>query len=510
MSSALPLPCSNPPVPLTRTMRDFLIGAWLCVATLALLLPTSDQLLHWFVLPVTLCGVLITGDAIAWLQGRLDRFDCRGLIGLLGFHFFFLAPLLQVSRNYFMQEVAPPPDWREWLGFMAILNALGLVVYRVGMRVADRRPPAQADRIWVLNERRFFLLVGLALPATALLQVYAYAQYGGILGYVEAATQRTFRNSMPGMGPLFMFSESFPILAMMAFAVFARKRAWGRSWVVLGLVLAVFFVLAMLFGGLRGNRSHTVWNLFWAVAIIHFYLRRIPLQIIAGGVALLVLFMYTYGLFKAAGTNIVDVLQNEEATELTAQKSGRTVNTVLLEDFGRSDVHAFLLYRLMMPNSDYHYALGRTYLGAAVILVPKALWPSRPAAAGQEGTEAQFGAGSHDPLYSESPRVYGLAGEAMLNFGPLAVPAAFLVWTLAVLRARRPLLAWNPGDARFLLYPLVVVLAFTALFQDAENLVFFLFKYGLVPFCVTMPAMTIIPLAHASRAGWGTGPRVSA
>jgi hypothetical protein len=346
---------------------------------------------------------------------------------------------------------------------------------------------------WVLNERWFFALVAVALPISTLLQVWVYAHFGGIAGYIEVTTEQTFRNNMPGMGFTFTFSESFPLVALLAFAVWARRRRRLCSWPVLLGVLALFFALVMFFGGLRSNRSNVVWNLFWAVAVVHFCLRPIPRKLMGLGVVFLVVFLWVFALYKVAGLDTVDVLADQETEDAVARKNGRTIDSVLFGDLGRSDVQAFLVYRLTGPYNDFEYGLGRTYLGALAIMVPKSVWPDRPVAAAKEGTEAQIGRAGFSPPWVESPRVYGLAGEAMLNFGPLAVPLAFIPWGLAVAWARRPLAAWHPDDPRFLLYPLLLILAFTALFQDAENLVFFLFKHGTVPFLVTLPALRPAP-----------------
>jgi hypothetical protein len=250
----------------------------------------------------------------------------------------------------------------------------------------------------------------------------------------------------------------------------------------------------MFFGGLRSNRSNVVWNLFWAVALVHFCLRPIPLKLIGLGVGFLLLFMWVFALYKAAGLGTVEVLADGEAREVVSRRSNRTVDNVILGDLGRSDVQAFLVYRLTAPSCDFEYGLGRTYLGGVAVLVPKNLWPSRPVATGREGTEAQYGRGSFNPPWTESPRVYGLAGEAMLNFGPFAVPFAFIPWGLLVAWVRRPLAAWHPADPRFLVYPLLVIFAFTALFQDVENLVFFLFKNGTVPVLVLLLALRPAPV----------------
>lgn len=471
----------------------FAMAGCVCVGALAVLAHDAPDLHHWFVVPVSFCGVLCMAEAIDWLRGEMDRFDPRGLIGLLGFHFFFLAPLLHIRWGHCMSEVAAPADWREWLGNMAMLNAVGLVIYRlcVGGRVMPAEAPAHPT--WSLNERAFFGLLAIALPATAALQAMVYASYGGIAGYIEAATDLSDnpRNTMPGMGPLFMFTETFPILALMGFVVYARRRPVWQSWPVLMLALAIFFALAMLFGGLRGNRSNTVWNLFWAVGIVHFWVRPIPSRLIFAGLVFLTVFMYAYGLFKGAGLDSLDSLHTSEGRETLAAETGRPLESTILDDLGRSDVHAYLLYRLTASDSDYEYAWGRTYAVAPAIFVPRSRWPNRPPNMAKEGTDAQFGMGTYEPVAAESSRVYGLAGEAMLNFGPIGVPFAFLAWGLAVSYVRRRPAAWAKGDARFLLYPLAVVVAFSALFQDMENQLFFVVKNGAVPFVLIWLATRI-------------------
>ena len=67
----------------------------------------SEQTAHWFIIPVLFCGVLIGCDAIDWFRGRLSLFDPAGIIGLVGVHFFFLAPLLHVTWDSWMLYIDP-------------------------------------------------------------------------------------------------------------------------------------------------------------------------------------------------------------------------------------------------------------------------------------------------------------------------------------------------------------------------------------------------------------------
>lgn len=451
---------------------------------------TSDQFLHWFLFPVTLCGIIMGIDAVDWFRGRLGIFDPVGIIGLLGFHFFFLAPLCHVSWDYWMGgDAIPPPDWRPWIGWMAILNFFGLWIYRFSRNLAAHATENPAkQRVWQLNRRRFMPILCFALMLSAVLQLLVYQKFGGISNYIEAATREANREGegeFAGSGIIFLFSESFPILAMMGFAAYAQKNPKMRSWTVLVIVLLVFLVLQMLFGGLRGSRSNTIWALFWAAGIIHFWIRKITKKEIAIGLVFMVLFMYIYGFFKTGGLEgLSKALEGQEERASLEKKSGRSWQGLVLQDLGRSDIQAFLLYRLMQPNSDYKYALGRTYYAAFSMLIPSAFWPIKPPDKIKAGTEAQYGMGSYHPKLWASSKVYGLAGETMLNFGPTVIPFAFIFIGVVVGNVRRFLFTWQADDIRLILLPFLANYCFIILVGDLDNQIFFLAKNGGFPFIV--------------------------
>ncbi|MEM2057655.1 MAG: hypothetical protein QXO76_05350 [Thermoproteota archaeon] len=455
---------------------DFLIATYVCVFITVGLAFVSERIIHWFVLPVLLCGILIGVDAVGWVCRRFDIFDPVGVIGLVGFHMFFMAPLLHVVWDHWMHYIVPPPDWRPWLGGMAILNAAGLLIYRISR---GHRNPRHSFRLWHLDRTRFLILVGVGLLLTGGLQYWVYARYGGLFGYILEYVSRT--GGFTGMGWIFTLSESFPILALMGFAVYAQKKSWGRSWFIISVVLVIYWVLLLLFGGLRGSRSATIWRVFWAAGVIHFWIRPLSKKAFLIGVILIVLFLYLYGFYKGAGLEFLRIFESPANLPALEEQTGRTVESLLLSDLARSDVQAFLLYRLANNNANYEYAWGRTYLGGMAILIPRAIWPQRPPTKVKEGTEIQYGMGSYVPDRWVSSRVYGLAGEAMLNFGPFAVPFAFAVLGLVVGLIRNLFVKLQPGDARLLLYPFLVNLCIAILIGDSDNVVFFLVKYGLVP-----------------------------
>jgi len=447
---ALPRPLSNQKdlCLAQANAANVFISSYICIWIVFGFVAASDQFLHWFVIPVLFCGILIGSDAVAWFRGRLNVFDPVAIFGLLGFHFFFLAPLLHVYWDYWMAYVIPPPDWRDWLGNMAFLNFLGLLAYRVSRNTILPHEQERSKTLWRLDRQRFLTIVSFALLITGGLQLGVYVRSGGVLGYIQAYTEGA--TAFRGMGWIFMISESFPILALMALSVYAERKDFGKSWAILALVLFAFLVLKVLFGGLRGSRSNTVWGLFWAVGIVHFWIRPVSKKLIFVGCIFLVLFMFFYGFYKGAGLDALRAFESAEARAELTQETNRGLETAVLGDLGRSDVQAFLLYRLTTPGSDYEYAWGRTYLGAAAILIPRAIWPGRPVNKVKEGTEAQYGRGSYIPGIWQSSRVYAL----------------------------------EPADSRLILLPFLVNLCFVVLVSDSDNILFFFIKNGAVPLAV--------------------------
>jgi len=473
----------------------------------------SDEFHHGFVVPVWLCGMLIGVDAVDWIRGRCDVFDPVGLIGVLGIHFYFLAPLLHVGTQYWMGYIEPPADWRTWLEAMGWLNVAGLVIYRVTLllltsnvrQVAMSSRSGEPSRIvtstmnevhaaqlaaptnqfrWQLNARWFVTAMGVALAATALLQMVVYARFGGIGGYVEAYTESA--DNFTGYGLLFMFSEAFPILAAIAAAYWASRDNQRRTWLVVLSILVGFILLKLIFGGLRGSRGHFIYGLFWAVGIVHLVVRPLPKRLFAAGGLFLVLFMYGYGFYKSFGADAVQALDGSAARAELLESSTRTLDAVVLGDLARSDVQAFELYRLTHdPLSTYELTWGETYLGAVSVLIPRSIladrWPTKIKA----GTDLLFGEGVYESDMIGT-NAYGLAGEAMLNFGPLGALLSFVMLALVVVVVQRWSRAIARGDSRQYIAPFVVSLVFMVLIWDSDVVVFYTIKEGLLPALVLL------------------------
>ncbi len=462
-----------------------LIAIFVCCAIALWCLQSSIQFEHWFLIPITLSGILIGIDTVRWFRGNLTIFDPVGIIGVLGLHFFFVAPILHVTWDKWLEPwYEYPPDWRPWVGGMATLNFCGLLIYRFCLNKIREKPKDKYDRtLWLLDRKRFRKIISFAMMLSAVLQIGVYQQFGGILGYISSVSNTDDAASWDGMGLIFLFSESFPILAMMAFSVYAQRHKRMQTWPILIIVLLLFLVLQLLFGGLRGSRSNTIWALFWAAGIIHFTIRPITKKHIALGLVFLLMFMYIYGFFKAGGVEGVQkAFEGDRSRTELEETSGRTWEGMVLGDLGRTDVQAYMLYKLMRHDSDYEYVWGETYIAALTILIPKFIMPEKPFKHKvQQGTELLSGKNTYALGLWSSSKVYGIAGEVMLNFGAFVVPLMYIPLGIIVGWVQRCLLTWKASDSRLFLLPMLINLCFVVLTSDLDNDIFFLVKNSGLP-----------------------------
>jgi hypothetical protein len=486
----------------SQRLPNLLVAFVGCVAIAAWLAFTNEALIHWFVLPVIACGVLVGQDAVEYLRGRRSMFDPVGILGLFGVHFFFLAPLLHVAWDSYLESyIEQSLDWREWLGYMALLNVASLCLYRLGHRRAAAWGADAAPRHrWQCDRKLLLWACAAGLLISGSIQMAYYASQGGILGYIDTVTADVgvseADSAQAGMGIVFMVSESFPILAIIFYVVATERKKYLRVAGVILAVLVGFFLLKLLFGGLRGSRASIVWALFWAAGIIHVWVRPLSRKFVVVGLCFLVTFMYLYGFYKGLGRDVFAAMEEGRLTE----KSQRSWATMLLGDLGRSDVQAFLLHRIQRADSDYELAWGRTYVGTFALLVPRSLWPERPPIKTKEGTDAMYGAGTYARGKWYSSKVYGIAGETMLNFGPWAVPFGYLLFGVVVGRLQRMLRVLQPGDTRLLIFPFLVMWCFSIIQSDSDNLLFNFIKDGMMPLTVVFLGSRRIATAGAGAA----------
>jgi hypothetical protein len=472
MLSSLPLTqIASYQAPAMRRSRygDYLIASAASAVIVLVFVLLSEREIHWFLFPVIACGILTGVDVVAWLRGRADLFDPLTAIACLGYYGFFVAPLLHILWDRFGAgyDYIIWDDPRTWLGAMAALTAVSLGCFRLAHAWAFRNSSGVKTR-WEIDRKRFYPVFAIALLLSIVGVISFIAEFGGILGIIKAYEQD--QEAFIGKGWLLVLAWPLAMLSFITIAIIVteRKQQLRRSlWfglILMGAAGVAHFVVM----GWYGSRSATVWCLFWMAGIVHARFRKLPPSVLAASAICFIGFMYFYGFYKDRGREAVDVVSSPEIWMQHQEKYERDLKAMFLGDLARADTDAYLLHNLVKDPEDYDYRWGLTYLGGLSILIPRNFWPDRPEFKVLAGTEAQLGR----TATSRSSRVYGLAGEALLNFGPLGVPPMFALFGAALGWYRRKLQSFEPMDSRLLIAPFFTVLFILGLVMDTDNIVF--------------------------------------
>ena len=277
--------------------RNAIFGsAILCASVLVCFLLLSPACRHWFAIPVLLCGILITRDAVRWCFSDRCTFDTEGLIGIVGFNFFFFSPLVMIASDFGLAYVMPPPAWQPLVGMMACYNFVGIAIYQFARRLqlaASLSPKIRT--VWSPAPQSAWVLgAGLLVALTA--QAVVYAKMGGISGYISA--QDPDGQSMEGMGKLLMFGDAFALCLMCFLFIKWAKRRYTPRPVVLFFVFVMLLILQFFCGGLRGSRATIMWNFLLMIAAVHFYVRPVPKKWLLAAGSLGLVFASVYCVYK--------------------------------------------------------------------------------------------------------------------------------------------------------------------------------------------------------------------
>ena len=439
---------------------------------------TVPEVRHWFVLPVTLCGILVCPDAIRWLSGKYRVFDLYGLFGVFGVLFFFLNPLMQMYFGHTLEyaRYTLPSDFRPWLGLMGVINFFGLLMFFAARTYFDRKSLALRE-VWVIDPARFRIVlpIAIAIAFAALLGFWSYT--GGIFG---AASFETFieTDNYRGTGPLRTFSDSFAILL---FLYLFMERFTSRKHMSLHILFGIIVVIIpihFLVTGLRGSRADFLVGFAPIVIAIHYRRLRITRLMILLGVIGILVYGSVMGVYKIYRTDMLHMVQSWDDFKALRDETSRTWYDVLLRDFGRSDVQALLCQRAL-SNNDYSYSYGETYIAAICMPIPVSLRPDIKTRV-VKGTEMLHG------YYDKkrkiiSPLVYGISGEAILNFGIWAAPFPFLVMAYFFSLYRR---FWNAlpwYDVRLIMLAFILRYVVFAVMMDSDILTAGIVKNAFFP-----------------------------
>lgn len=472
-----------------RRALSWVLAVQIVAVILAFAWATIPEMQHWLVAPLFACGVLTAVDIVDWARRRLDLLDPQAVIGIFAFHLCFLSPILHFAFDHWPSYVAPAAHWPDAMAQLALLNAGGLALYRLILARSDR-PAAKPTRQF--DEARFAVRARVVAGVGLLVFVIIVIQFGGPIGYVNVMTEG--RESLVGYGGLLIVAESFPLVMFALVAVRYREKLRSRPALV--ILMVVLFVLAQFVaGGLRGSRSNTVWPTLISIGIVHLVIRPVPRRTLVAWALVLGVFMYIYGFYKTAGTDALDLLARGTSIERLTEQTGRSLPLLLLEDFSRAGVQAIVVDRLDSEQAEL--GSGVTYVGDASILVPRSILLERPPDKVAVGTDILYGPGTYETGFRSS-HIYGLLGEAAINFGPWPAMLAFAVLGIYIRFARR----FYRQAQRFgslpagILGPALSVSSVLVLGSDLDNVVWFTAKHTLPLAIVLYPLMPVLRRAE--------------
>jgi len=463
------------------------LGVILIVSVFVMQQP--DKLMHWMLLPLALCGTIVGADAIRWIKGTYALYDPKGMIGLYGINFFLIAPFLIVFYDMEGVETYIVAQWQPLLGLMAIFNFFGLILYKVFEKLAFKRPSKVESTYWSLNPGRATFYV----PIFVTVAIVSYGIYivrlGGLGGVLLQERQGELREGLTGGGIFMILRDALPMSVLIGLTINKIKKGIYENssrWLLVGMGMLFLFILT---SGLRGSRAAIGYGLICAGGVIHHFWKRLTMKTVLLSLIPLMIFFYFYSFYKSAGIiGISGLLQGRTSIRDLQEETTRTFTGMLIGDLSRAHIQAVELDVLVNKPWPYRYRYGSTYPKAFGYMIPRQIWRSKPNDMGRiiAGTEMLYGEGTYSATVlggggSRSSQLYGLAGEAMLNFGIYGILPAFAVWGFIVGKIRKRIYSYRAGDMRLMMSGFWLLICNVILVADADQIVWFFTSLYIVP-----------------------------
>jgi hypothetical protein len=476
-------------------MYDYVIAGVFCFFVALYFFFVSSECRYWGLLPIMACGTLSSSDIIAWFRRRFDVFDPKALAAAFFFLTTFLAPLLHLQYDQYGRDLYIF-DWRFAFGQMALFNFLGLVIYKWLQGKAYSRT-AFTKTFWQIDTGRFAMWVFPILAISFLSAMVIRFFFGGLIK-IEGETQISAAAAgyTAYLSIFRMLGDPF-VLILMAYIIFNIRQkkmilATNTTWRTVLFLICITAVSQFLMVGLRGSRSVILSTIIAVGIIIHFTLKRFTRKWILVAFAMIFTFLYLYDFRKKAGLVGFRAFYDTQIRKSIQQEyGGYSPAATLLGDLSRADLQALMLANLTRNKDEIQYkpVWGKTYAMAFLTFIPRAIWKDKPVGIKKDaGTEIQGLLRGED----KSTRQYGLTGEAMLNFGYWGIIPAFSIFGLMMGYFRKKLYTMHIHDARFYIFPLIILMLQNMVIQDSDNWIFALLRDGVLLFIlITLSSMKI-------------------
>ncbi len=429
-------------------------------------------------------GTLCARYFLNWACGRYNLFDPIGLFGFFGIIYFLISPLVQIG-NDFWPFIPPLTADHDWLILWALLNSIGLIAFTFIVDVQQRRPIVDRQ-FWTVDASRFTLAALVAMAVSVIIQLYILARFGGVAGLVstysmrqEMQLGRTEDDPFNNLGLPLLIAESFKYVFAMYVIIRLKNVKVAKSVMFFVFLMSMFFIVFMVFGGLRGSRSSTVFSLIFAAGMYHFWIKELSRKTVLIGIVFLFGFLNAYYWYKISGQEGLSAIFSAEERSYYSEDRQDNLVYVVARDMGRMDVQTLAMMR--SEDGRLPYAWGKTYLDAPFTIIPKVLVPWKP----ETLVESKNVIANRVSLFSrDSTIVMGMVGEGVINFGPIGGLASFAVLGCLMAWARRLLYSLRSGDIRRLLFPVIALTPVLFLIEDAGLIVMIVAKALLVPIII--------------------------
>lgn len=447
----------------------------------------EKQEVLWIFVPISILGILFLYEILYTLKNRINIFTATSLYLTFGFLFFYVVPLNQVIWDYW-PGIPINIGMKQWAGVWSVMSLVGFFLITISFRFTDGCSKVGGQ--YEINTRKMHFPFVMSILICVLCHVYVLMEIGGFAGYISSYQSRldvSIQNYNPydGMGLLFAFSESVPNLVSIYVVLLMKEKKWATELKVFIAALIFLLILNILFGGLRGSRSTTVWSLFWFIILYHNIIKPLKLSFLVGIGAILFVFMTSYSLYKFGGVEGLQGLWNKDVkAQVFAERYIEDPDKFLIvRDGGRTDVQSYVLQTYWYD--EYPLALGRTLFAGAVSFIPGFIYPNKPVTGIQEKTGIFIG----DYFFSETSYttlLTGGYGEFVINFGIFFGLIFFIFYGLVISWIDNKS-AYQPKDSVYnLVSPILMLLSIQMLISDSNVISQFLFKYLSVPLLVLM------------------------
>ena len=382
--------------------------------------------------------------------------------------YFVVAPAFNVAFDTYIDRSLFHGDPVWALALLNIVNSIGLLCAYFGVAFADQGPSGGSSA--AVNGRMLIAINLILLPVSIFYGIYFLYLSGGL--YQDASGKLVVEGSIFN----FILIGTAPILfcwTTATYFVLSRKRP---PHLLALLIILVHLILVLSMNSARGSRVSMLIQLILAAQIYGLSILRFRFLHYAAAAIFLALFLPTYAYYKYAGFDaFYDYVTGRGPSEVAAHYNDPV--TFVVGDIGRADIQAPILMGVLDGIVTPNY-FGESYVAGALLILPTSLRPNWAKQKISLGEEAQFKLSGRYNASSQvnngqfaSSRIYGLLGEALLNFGIFAVPAAFFLFGFL---SRRCFLRVSPPNSwgRVLTAPFFALFPVYMLFYDFDNIVF--------------------------------------